>query len=310
MIILRESYSRSFALAVPPKSKTLTHGDLGYTEDFDMFSFDLGSSIFKSALAGAFSITAAQFNHYSVVNETNMNLKGTLVYLLACVCNTVAVMSVQAVYFCFAFPYFYTAMLVFLELANGIPPGIEEGPFPDLRRVNKVIMYGCIIVWVILPITVIPRLFEKALEKWMEKRRGGNDDKTKKGEDKKSQLGLSFFPNRDCCDLSDHFAMKTLLHCFYVFVTLVMVHTIHLPVGGSRIMEMHQHLSILTYAPAFNGLLVMAFASFPVLGLSMAALWFYNSRCHIWNSEDESLKSLPQILQGATVVSMFGMFRD
>ena len=308
--------NRRLATFIEPETQTVTFSD--FCADCNGFFFDANSAISKSVVAGLLSFSLAQLSLYSIRHEGEMNLRGKIVYFLACLMNSISVMITMTTYCCLAMATLFPIIMITIKLANGMPMHCgQRCPTPVYADPKLVSIL--IIIAVIAPIQFLPQWFSHYLNSFVQNhlmsphpdandlQRGGYDlfsfasnffwflpVPMNKYENFESLPTIDqkyhYFSNNPLSRHLFRHRFKINLICriviqnFYILLSLIFLHTSHffLDLG---LAEFPFHLQITTY-PEFKILLqVCAIASYTSLFLSFMLLKIYYDWCHPWKSE-------------------------
>ena len=116
------------------------------------------SAVFTSLVAGMVSLTFAQYKHYMTRHAADCELKGKLIYFLACFSNSVAVFLSQTAYYTIGLPFLVNVLIIIIQEISG------ANEFEGLPKSNPSIIVVLIFVAVIMPLKVAPILFSKLLK--------------------------------------------------------------------------------------------------------------------------------------------------
>ena len=142
--------------------------------DFDATNEDIGlksgdftdftqSAMMTSLFAGIVSLTFAQYNQYMTRHERDTEKLGKLVYLLSCLCNSLAIFLNQTCYFALGLPYFLNILIIIIRSTDNL----DE--YDSLPNSKEFVIHALVIAVVILPLKFIPKKFAGLLRLFDEK---------------------------------------------------------------------------------------------------------------------------------------------
>ena len=310
--------NRRLAMFIAPETQTFTLENF-CPDCVELLSLGANTPITRSAAAGLFAFSMAQFNLYSVRHESDMNFCGKVVYFLACFFNSVSAMVVLTTFYCLAIANLFPIMVIILKLANGLDLNYAYPP----EHANETIVTLLIILVVVIPIRYAPEVFSKHLHLFVERyitspqtdanqrQRGGYGlfscrknfflflpvatntyseleslptVERKYQHFSKNQLSRSMYRLRFTIDLICRIVMQN----FYILLSLIFLHTSHILLHWG-IASFPHHLQITTYPEYATLLKVCALVSYPALILSFGFLYLYYQKCHPWKSEGLSI---------------------
>ena len=127
--------------------------------DPDAFMAFTSSTIYTSLMAGIISLTFAQYKLYMTRHEKDAQPIGKMVYLLACLSNSLAIFVTQITYYSLGLMYFgFSLVAIFRYITN--MDEYDTMIMPE-SEVIIVILYFII---VLMPLKFIPILFSRLLQ--------------------------------------------------------------------------------------------------------------------------------------------------
>ena len=131
-------------------------------EDFTDFS---SSAICNSLIAAIISLTFAQYKHYMTKHQMDLELAGKLIYFLACITNSLAIILTQTSFFSIGLPFFTSILLVIIRYIANLD---NYDSMVDTHEVMTVIL---VFIVVLMPLKSIPKgfaiLVEHITDKWI-----------------------------------------------------------------------------------------------------------------------------------------------
>ena len=203
-----------------------------------------------------------------------MESLGKLVYLLACFFNSISIFTSQTFFFASGINFLFVCLCIFIRYTVGFDP------FDDFPNSNEYIIYFLIIVFVIMPLTLIPIRVAKFLKNTTDNfvlfKTFHQNERNRSGYDvtgldtalfmflpsstnnfqhlclkNKVFAGFSYFSedkmSRKLYKLKFETALfcKCTMHVFYLLSSFILINIFHIGLQESTIDNQHPYLGIL-----------------------------------------------------------------
>eukprot|EP00092_Neocalanus_flemingeri_P011540 GFUD01012436.1.p1 GENE.GFUD01012436.1~~GFUD01012436.1.p1 ORF type:complete len:649 (-),score=97.52 GFUD01012436.1:25-1743(-) len=290
-----------------------------YGLDEDAFTDFFSSAMLTSLVAGVISLTFAQYKQYMTRHGGDAEMKGKMVYLLACACNALAIFMTQTSYYSLGLPFLTNFLIVIIRYIVGFD---QYDTMPSSADFIIIIL---VFVTVLMPLKFIPVLIAKLINHFTEemilhktvhmnmRNRSGYDvpglhtalfmflpsATNHHGHINKRGLTLSpgfyYFSkdpiSRELFRLRFELQIfcKFAMHLFYLTASFVLVNMMHIILRQSTAVTNTFWLQILNVPVVELQVRYITLGMFPLLFLSFGLLHFYYKKCHPWLSEGVSV---------------------
>ena len=147
------------------RAKAILKDSINFDITNEMFGFEndaftdfSASPMLTSLIGGIISLTFAQYNQYKTRHEKDMTLLGTIVYILSCAFNTLAILLSQITFFALGFPFFTNFVLIIIRYLVNIDQ------YDNMPASHQLMIVSLVIVIVLLPLRLLPTVFAKILQ--------------------------------------------------------------------------------------------------------------------------------------------------
>ena len=321
--VFEASFSRKMPLNLGDETMT------EFSSSAMMHSFIAGNTNFLTSYvcfssSGIISLTFAQFKNYMTRHAQDAEVKGKIVYLLACTANSLLIFLNQVSYYAIGLPYFTSILIIIIRLIVRFD---EYGELPDNSDPHMMVLL--VLVVVLLPMKFIPVILSKMLkqfsEGWILQETAHMNKRNRSGYGVTgyNEAGYMFLPSARNCHkhLNDSGASlnpgffyfskdplsrrlyrlrfetqvfcKVAMHFFFLAITLAMLSTIHLVLDLSTVAFSTYLFEVIEWVWVRPLLNALTLGTIPLLLLSFGLLHLYYTVCHPWRSEGVSVGFQP-----------------